>query len=84
MGIPKTAGSERTVDLPKVVIAPLAEHLLAFPPLIDQEDAKLEGLVFYGERGVPYADTRSGRSGIGPAAGRASRVCASRGCGTRE
>jgi len=52
-GSPKTAGSERTIDLPKVVIAPLAEHLLAFPPLRDQEDPQLEGLVFYGERGNP-------------------------------
>jgi integrase len=49
----KTVGSERTVDLPRVVIAPLAEHMLAFPPLIDQEDAQLEGLVFYGQRGGP-------------------------------
>jgi integrase len=50
-GSPKTVGSERTIDLPRVAIAPLAEHLLAFPPLIDQEDPQLEGLVFYGERG---------------------------------
>jgi integrase len=50
-GSPKTVGSERTIDLPRIAIAPLAEHLLAFPPLIDQEDPQLEGLVFYGERG---------------------------------
>jgi integrase len=52
-GSPKTAGSRRDVDLPKVVIAPLAEHLLAFPPLRDQEDSDLEGLMFTGERGGP-------------------------------
>lgn len=45
-GKPKTAGSAREVDLPEVVIRPLAEHLLRFPPLRDQDDPRLDGLVF--------------------------------------
>lgn len=52
-GRPKTAGSERTVDLPKAMVPMLASHLLAFPPLHDQEDPHLEGLVFTGQRGGP-------------------------------
>ncbi len=52
-GEPKTAESARTIHLPQVVVRPLAEHLLGFPPLRDQEDPLLEGLVFYGERGGP-------------------------------
>ena len=35
------------------MILPLAEHLLRFPPLRDEEDALLDGLVFHGERGGP-------------------------------
>lgn len=52
-GRPKTAGSERTVDLPRAVVPMLAAHLLAFPPLHDQEDARVEGVVFTGQRGGP-------------------------------
>ncbi len=52
-GAPKTARSNRVVDLPDVVVAPLLEHLLRFPPLVDAEDPNLEGLVFSGERGGP-------------------------------
>jgi integrase len=51
-GPPKTPESLRTVDLPEVAIRPLVEHLLRFPPLRDREDPRLEGLVFYGERGA--------------------------------
>jgi integrase len=36
-------------SLPEVVIPPLAEHLLRFPPLRGTTDPRLEGLVFYGE-----------------------------------
>jgi hypothetical protein len=81
-GSPKTAGSERTIDLPRVVIAPIAEHLLAFPPLIDQEDPHLEGLVFYGRSGGPVRGTPLGRCGRAHARAPASRACASTGCGT--
>jgi len=49
-GIPKTAGSARVVDMPDLLIRPLAEHLLRFPPL---RSGDLDGLVFYGERGGP-------------------------------
>jgi integrase len=49
-GTPKTAGSARVVDMPDLLIKPLAEHLLRFPPL---RTAELAGLVFYGERGGP-------------------------------
>jgi integrase len=52
-GPPKTDSSERVVDLPNLVIKPLAEHLLRFPPLMDAEDNHHRGLVFYGERGGP-------------------------------
>jgi len=52
-GRPKTEKSSRTVYLPDLVIAPMAEHLLRFPPLRDEEDPNLEGLVFYGEKGGP-------------------------------
>jgi hypothetical protein len=48
-GTPKTPESARTIDLPEVAIRPLVEHLLLFPPLRDQEEPRLEGLVFYGE-----------------------------------
>jgi integrase len=51
-GPPKTEGSERVVDLPNLVIRPVAEHLLRFPPLRDG-DERHRGLVFYGERGGP-------------------------------
>ena len=52
-GEPKTAESARTVHLPQAVIRPLAEHLLRFPPLHGQSEPRLEGLVFYGEKGGP-------------------------------
>ena len=52
-GEPKTAGSARTVHLPQLLVRPLAEHLLRFPPLHDQEDYRLQGLMFYGEKGGP-------------------------------
>jgi Phage integrase family len=52
-GAPKTPESARTIDLPEVVIRPLVEHLLRFPPLRGREDPRLEGLVFYGERCGP-------------------------------
>ena len=52
-GVPKTTRSNRVVDLPSLVIAPLAEHLLRHPPLVGTDDPHLEGLVFSGERGGP-------------------------------
>jgi integrase len=52
-GFPKTPRSRRVVDLPELLARPLAEHLLRYPPLRDQDDASLERLVFYGERGGP-------------------------------
>jgi integrase len=52
-GPPKTESSERVVDLPNLVIKPLAEHLLRFPPLTETDDEHHRGLVFYGERGGP-------------------------------
>ncbi len=52
-GDPKTAESRRRVDLPDVALTPLRRHLLRFPPLRDNTDARCEGLVFYGERGGP-------------------------------
>jgi integrase len=52
-GSPKTVESERIVDLPEVVIPPIAEPLLRFPPLRATADPRLEGLIFYGEhRGI--------------------------------
>lgn len=48
-GNPKTADSARTVNLPAVVVKPLAEHLLRFPPLRSQDDPQLEGLLFHAE-----------------------------------
>ena len=51
-GPPKTAGSRRVVDLPRLMVRPLAEHLLAYPPL-RSDDPTLTGLVFYAERGGP-------------------------------
>lgn len=49
-GVPKNQGSARMVDMPQLVVKPLAEHLLRFPPLRSSEDGHLEGLVLYGER----------------------------------
>ncbi len=49
-GRPKTGSSARVVDLPNLVIKPLAEHLLRFPPLTGTDDEHHRGLVFYGER----------------------------------
>jgi integrase len=52
-GAPKTSASARVVDLPDLLVKPLAEHLLRFPPLRHQDDPRREGLIFYGERGGP-------------------------------
>ena len=52
-GVPKTAASARVVDLPDLLLKPLAEHLLRFPPLRDQDDPRRDGLIFFGERGGP-------------------------------
>lgn len=49
-GRPKTAGSRRVVDLPRLVVRPLAEHLLKFPPLRSDEE-HLDGLVFHSPEG---------------------------------
>ena len=49
-GRPKTAGSERTIDLPEFLLPALAEHMLRYPPLLQMADQRLDGLVFYGER----------------------------------
>lgn len=49
-GSTKTAGAERVVDLAALVVAPLAGHLLRFPPLRDTAEPNTEGLLFYGER----------------------------------
>lgn len=73
-GAPKTAESARTIHLPQVVIRPLAEHLLRFPPLRDEEDALLDGLVFHGERGGPVRRHSFRKAGIAPANERASRA----------
>jgi integrase len=52
-GEPKTPVSTRVVDLPTAVVGPLAEHLLHFPPLLNAEDPRCVGLVFYGETEEP-------------------------------
>jgi integrase len=46
MGRPKTQESARTLDLPAVVVKPLAEYLLRYPPSPD-------GLIFHGANGNP-------------------------------
>ena len=46
VGRPKTADSARTVDLPAIVVKPLAEYLLRYPPSPD-------GLVVHGRGGNP-------------------------------
>jgi integrase len=46
VGRPKTEESARTVDLPAVVVKPLAEYLLRYP-------ASPEGLIFHGANGNP-------------------------------
>jgi integrase len=46
VGRPKTAESARTIDLPALVVKPLAEYLLRYPP-------SPEGLVFHGANGNP-------------------------------
>lgn len=48
-GRPKTKKSGRTVDLPEVIIRPIAEHMLRYPPLLNTDDPNREGLLFYGE-----------------------------------
>lgn len=52
-GQPKTELSARVVDLPAAVIGPLAAHLLKFPPVLDAEDPRCVGLIFYSEVGGP-------------------------------
>jgi integrase len=52
-GRPKTPAARRTNDLPDTVRRVLAEHLLAFPPLRDQDDPRWDGLVFYGPGNSP-------------------------------
>jgi integrase len=49
-GSTKTAGAERVVDLPALLVAPLAGHLLRFPPLRDTAEPNTGGLLFYGKR----------------------------------
>jgi integrase len=51
-GAPKTRASAR-VDLPDLLAKPLAEHLVRFPPLREQDDPRRDGLIFYGGRGGP-------------------------------
>jgi integrase len=46
IGRPKTQESARTVDLPAVVVKPLAEYLLRYPP-------SPAGLIFHGANGNP-------------------------------
>jgi len=46
IGRPKTEESARTVDLPDLVVKPLAEYLLRYPPSRD-------GLIFHGANGNP-------------------------------
>ena len=52
-GRPKTMKSRREIDLPEVIIRPMAEHMLRYPPLLNTEDPNHEGLVFFGEKGGP-------------------------------
>ena len=52
-GEPKTADSARTVDLPDAVVGPLAAHLLRFPPVLEADDPRCVGLIFYGETNEP-------------------------------
>jgi hypothetical protein len=42
VGISETVESERTIDLPEVVIPPFAEHLLRFPSLRGTTDPRFE------------------------------------------
>src|SRR6266545_5395733 len=60
-GPAKTVTSADVVDLPRVVMRPLSEHLLMFAPLRDTDDPKLEGLLFH-EDGRPLRRQTVGRA----------------------
>ncbi len=51
-GPAKTVAAADVIDLPRLVMKPLSEHLLRYPPLRDADDARLEGLLFH-EDGHP-------------------------------
>jgi hypothetical protein len=67
-GSPKTVESERTVDLPVVVISPLAEQSLRFPPLRARPTHGSRAWSFYGEHAGSSAGMSSVRCGSEPAA----------------
>jgi integrase len=48
------------VDLPRIVMKPLSEHLLEYPPLRGTLDPRLEGLLFH-EDGHPLRRQSVGR-----------------------
>jgi integrase len=47
----KTDDSHRTLDLPRFLAKQFREHFLAFPPLIDRDDERENGVVFSGIKG---------------------------------
>jgi integrase len=51
-GAAKTVASADVIDLPRIVMKPLSEHLLRYPPLRGSNDRRLEGLLFH-EDGHP-------------------------------
>jgi integrase len=60
-GPAKTVASADIVDLPRIVMKPLSEHLLRYPPLRDTDDPRLEGLLFHGD-GRPLRRQSVGRA----------------------
>jgi integrase len=60
-GPAKTVASADIVDLPRIVMKPLSEHLLRYPPLRDTDDPRLEGLLFHRD-GRPLRRQSVGRA----------------------
>jgi integrase len=60
-GPAKTVAAADVVDLPRIVMKPLSEHLLRYPPLRDALDWRLQGLLFH-EGGHPLRRRAVGRA----------------------
>lgn len=60
-GPAKTVASADIVDLPRIVMKPLSEHLLMYPPLRDTDDPRLDGLLFH-QDGWPLRRQSIGRA----------------------
>jgi integrase len=80
-GRPKTAQSSRTVDLPELVVRPLAEHLLRFRLYSPASSLSSRGSSSTGRVEASFGATYSARRGSTRAQQLALRASVSNGCG---